>query len=56
MTNEQAIGYLLLACKEQGLDKETTRRLYGSMYFQFDMKTEEEAVEIGYDWYRSLEE
>lgn len=54
MTNSEAIGYMLLAAKEVGLDKETTRKLYGSMYWQFDMKTEDEAHEQGFEWYYSL--
>lgn len=56
MTNEQAIGYMLLACKEVGLRKDTIRRIYREMYYQFDMKTEEEAEEKGHDWYETLVE
>jgi hypothetical protein len=55
MDNRQAIGYMLLACKEVGLDKETAKKLYGAMYWQFDMKTEEEAERLGFEWYYSLE-
>lgn len=56
MTNRQAIGYLLLAAKEIGLDKEKTKKLFGAMYWQFDMKTEDEAEEQGLDWYYKLED
>jgi hypothetical protein len=56
MTNREAIGYMLLACKEIGLDKETAKRLYDSMYWQFDMKTEDEAAEQGFQWYCQLDE
>ncbi|OLS37720.1 hypothetical protein [Bacillus sp. MRMR6] len=56
MYNRQAIGYMLLACKEVGLDKEIAKKLYRLMYWQFDLKTEEEAEEQGLDWYYSLEE
>lgn len=56
MDNRQAIGYMLLACKKLGLDKETTRKIYGEMYYQFDMKTEDEAEKQGFDWYNNLED
>jgi len=55
MDNKQATGYMLLACKNAGLDKETIKKLYGEMYWLFDMKTEEEAEEQGFEWYRNLE-
>ncbi|WP_194709686.1 hypothetical protein [Radiobacillus deserti] len=56
MTNRQAIGYMMLAAKEIGLDKETLKKLFGAMYWQFDMKTEGEAEEQGFDYYYKLEE
>lgn len=56
MTNREALGYMLLAAKEVGLDKNTVRKLYGAMYVQFDLKTEEEADEIGHKWYHDLQE
>ncbi|MBT2289581.1 hypothetical protein J7E73_10640 [Paenibacillus albidus] len=56
MDNRQALGYMLLACKQAGLDKATTKKLYGQMYWQFDFKSEAEAEELGFDWYFSLEE
>lgn len=56
MTNEQAIGYMLLACKDVGLRKDTIRQIYRAMYYQFDMKTEEEAEEKGHDWYFAYDE
>jgi len=56
MDNRQAIGYMLVACKELGLDKETAQKLYREMYYQFDIKTEEEAEEIGLQWYRDSDE
>jgi len=55
MDNRQAIGYMLLAVKNVGLDKETAKKLFGEMYYLFDIKTEEEAEEQGYDWYHNLE-
>lgn len=56
MDNRQAIGYMLLAAKAAGLDKETTKKFFGEMYYMFDIKTEEEAEEQGYEWYHQLEE
>ncbi|CAM4393551.1 hypothetical protein [Bacillus manliponensis] len=55
MTNREAIGYLLLACKEVGVDKDTVMKLRDSMYCQFDIKTEYEAEDEGNNWYSSLE-
>lgn len=55
MDNYQALGYLLLACKELDLDLETVKKLKGEMMYMFDMKTEEEAEEQGFDWYNHLD-
>jgi len=55
MDNSQALGYMLLACKKLGFDKETTKKIYGEMYYLFDIKTEEEAEEQGHKWYHSLD-
>lgn len=56
MDNYQAIGYMLLACKEAGYTKEQAREIYKNMYYMFDMKTEAEAEKQGFDWYNNLEE
>jgi hypothetical protein len=56
MDNRQALGYLLLACKDLKLDKEYVRNLKRAMYVQFDLKTEEEAEEQGFNWYHSIED
>lgn len=54
MDNRQAIGYMLLACQKAGFNKETAEKLYGEMYWLFDLKTENEAEQQGFKWYRSL--
>ena len=51
MDNKQALGYMLLACKEIGIDYDTTKKLHREMYYQFDVKTKEEAEKLGFDWY-----
>lgn len=57
MDNYQALGYMLLACKELDLDLDTVKKLKGEMMMQFDLKTEEEAEEQGFKWYnKALEE
>jgi hypothetical protein len=56
MMNREAVGYLLCATKELGLDKKTVESLYSMMYRMFDMKTEYEASEQGIEYYYSLEE
>lgn len=55
MNNRQAFVYMLLACKRLGFDKEQAKKIYGEMYYLFDVKTEEEAEEQGFEWYNSLE-
>lgn len=56
MTNREAIGYMLLAAKEVGFNKEQTKKLYRSMYFKFDIFTEEEAEEKGFECYYQMED
>ncbi len=56
MDNYEAIGYMLLACKEAGYTKEQAREIYKNMWYLFDIKTEKEAEEQGLDWYRNLED
>lgn len=56
MTNNEAIGYMLLTCKRLGLDKQLTIDLFHEMTSQFDWKTEEEAEELGFKWLKSIEE
>lgn len=56
MDNYQAIGYMLLACKEAGYNKEQAKEIYNNMWYMFDMKTEAEAEKQGLEWYRDLEE
>ena len=51
MNNSQALGYMMLACKEVGLSKEVADKVYREMYWMFDMKTEKEAEEQGLRWY-----
>lgn len=57
MDNRQAIGYMLLACKEVGLSKEEAKKLYAAMYVEFDLKSEAEAEaeEKGFEWYHDAE-
>ena len=56
MDNYQAIGYMLLACKEAGYTKEQAKELYSNMYYMFDIKTEAEAEKQCFEWYSDLEE
>lgn len=56
MDNRQALGYMLLALKRLGYSKEEAKKIYREMYYLFDIYTEEEAEEKGFDWYRSIEE
>lgn len=56
MTNREAIGYMLLACKNAGMTREQAKKLYSEMYYLFDIKTEEEAEEQGLEWYHNSED
>ena len=51
MYNKQAIGYMLLACERAEMTKEQAKKLYSEMYYLFDTKTEEEAEQLGFEWY-----
>lgn len=50
MDNDQALGYMLLACKELNLDKKMAKDLLKEMMYQFDVKIESEAKERGFKW------
>lgn len=50
MTNDQAQGYVLLACKELGIGREQAEQLIYAMGSQFDYYAEQEAGEKGFDW------
>lgn len=54
MTNNQAIGYMLLACKNTKLSLEDLQNIYSNMYYLFDTKTCEEAEKQGFDWYYEI--
>lgn len=56
MDNRQAVGYMLLALKRLGYSKEQARKIYQEMYYTFDVYTEEEAENKGFEWYYSLDE
>lgn len=55
MTNREAIGYMLLACRELEYSKEQVKALFSKMYFLFDIKCEDEAEQQGFEWYYNLE-
>jgi Holliday junction resolvasome RuvABC DNA-binding subunit len=56
MDNRQALGYMFLALKQLGYSKEEAKKIYREMYYCFDVYTEEEAEEKGFEWYRSLKD
>lgn len=55
MDNRQAIGYMLLAMKNKGFSKADIKKVYSEMYYLFDVKTEEEAEEQGYEAYYKMQ-
>lgn len=46
MTNGAAIGYMILAAREVGLDQDTIQRLETAMYYAMDEITEGEAEHV----------
>jgi hypothetical protein len=44
-SNDAALGYMLLAARSVMLTDEQRKQLLGAMYFEFDLKTVEEAAE-----------
>ena len=55
MGNGQALGYMLLVCREIGLYNDLVRKIKRAMYYQFDINMEEED-KLGYDWYNNLDD
>lgn len=45
MTNQSAIGYMIMAMERKGYTEEQIREIEGSMLYMMDMKTEEEAAQ-----------
>ncbi len=54
MTNKQAQSYAFLAMKKVGLPPKDIKKAIKEMYFQFDLKTEEEAESIFAEEYNKL--
>ncbi|NCC61702.1 MAG: hypothetical protein EOM12_12365 [Verrucomicrobiae bacterium] len=52
MTNEEAIGYFLVACKNLDVNLIDAQGIMNQMRRGFDELTPEEAVEIGNEWYQ----
>lgn len=50
MTNDQAKGYVLLACKELEISKEQAQQILNIMHNNFDRYTEQEAEDLGFKW------
>lgn len=43
MTNDAAIGFMILAAKELGMDKDVIRKLMIEIHYQMDVHTDMEA-------------
>lgn len=56
MNHKQTIGYMLLACKQVGMNKKTTNRLLKAMEVQLSTKTETDAETEGFEWLDHLKE
>lgn len=46
MTNNQAIGYMILAAKDMGMNEDEIKQLEAGMKYQMDRKTEEQAERV----------
>jgi len=45
-SNQAALGYAILAAKELNYNHDEIKKLIGAIYYQFDMKTVDEAKKI----------
>lgn len=52
MTNEEAIGYFLVACKKWDVNLIDAGGIMNEMRLAFDELTPEEAEKQGYEWYQ----
>lgn len=55
MNRNQALGYMVLTCKDIGLSPDKVKQLHSSMLEQFDKNTPIEAEIKGQEWLQSLE-
>ncbi|MDB6354714.1 hypothetical protein PH235_14380 [Trichococcus sp. K1Tr] len=51
LTRDEAIGFMLVACKQADLNLIDTQIIMKKMRAAFDTVTPEEAVKIGNEWY-----
>lgn len=56
MNKEQALGYMLLSCKNMNLSQEQVKQIYLNMTHQFNQQTPEEAKKEGEEWFLSTQE
>ena len=56
MDEEQAMGYMLLTCREIGLSIEQVNQIHSNVISQFHQRSPEEAKKQGEEWYRSIQE
>lgn len=55
MDKNQALGFMLIACEKIGLSKNQASQLFETMSLQFDLKTEVEAEEQGFNWFENAD-
>lgn len=51
ITRDEAIGYMLVGCKQADLNLVDTQIIMNKMRAAFDTMRPEEAVKIGNEWY-----
>ncbi|WP_077318176.1 hypothetical protein [Virgibacillus proomii] len=56
MDEEQAVGYMLLTCREMGLSMEQIKQIKSIMITQFQQHSPDEAKKQGAEWFRSIRE
>lgn len=52
LTKEQAIGFMLVACKKLDINLIDAQGLMNQMRQSYEQLTPEEAVKIGNEWYQ----
>lgn len=55
ISEKQALGYMLIACKEVGLSKELVNQIHSYMVAHLKGSTPEEVEGRGKEWFQSLE-
>lgn len=54
MDKEQALGYMLLTCRELGISIEQVKQIRSNMIYQYNNRSPDEAKMEGKEWFHSI--